>query len=79
MALLDVDKILLTNLDKTSHAMGCQILLPFLHLLLVWLLAIKANMGTSGIALAFFISYITIFFIQIIVIHYIEEAKEINQ
>jgi len=23
MALLDVDKILLTNLDKTTHAMGC--------------------------------------------------------
>jgi MATE family multidrug resistance protein len=23
MALLDVDKILLTNLDKTKHAMGC--------------------------------------------------------
>ena len=63
MAIVDVDKILLTNLDKTSHAMGCQILLPFIHVLLVWSLAIKAEMGTSGIALAFFISYFLVFLI----------------
>ena len=79
MAIVDVDKILLTNLDKTSHAMGCQILLPFIHVLLVWSLAIKAEMGTSGIALAFFISYFLVFLIQLLVIKYIEEAKELNK
>jgi Na+-driven multidrug efflux pump len=79
MALLDIDKILLTNLDKTSHAMCCQIFTPFLHILFVWVIAIKLNMGTSGIALSFFLTYSIIFLIQLVVISKVEEAKELNQ
>lgn len=54
MALIDIDKILLTNLDKTNHAMACQILTPIIHFFWIWLFALNLKMGTSGIALAYF-------------------------
>ena len=79
MGFLNIDWILLTNLQKGTHAMVCSILLPFFHYLLVWSLAIKAEMGTSGIALAFFLSQFLVFIIQMIVINYIKEAKELNK
>ena len=56
MALIDIDKILLTNIEKTSHAMGCQILTPIIHIFWVWLFALNLKMGTSGIALAYFLT-----------------------
>jgi len=40
MALIDIDKILLTNLDKTTLAMGCQIFTPIIHLFWIWLIAL---------------------------------------
>lgn len=36
-------------------------------------------MGTTGIAVAFFISYFVVFLIQLLVIKHIEEAKELNK
>jgi len=78
MALIDIDKILLTNLDKTNHAMGCQILTPIIHLLWVWLFALHLKMGTSGIALAYFLTNSIIWILQCVIILKLEIAAEVN-
>ena len=79
MALIDIDKILLMNLDKTNYAMGCQICTPIIHLPLVWALALKYKMGTSGIALAYFITNFSIYIIQSVIISKLKCASEINK
>jgi len=68
MALIDIDKILLTNIEKTTHAMVCQILTPIIHLFLVWLIALNFKMGTSGIALAYFLTNSIIWILQCVII-----------
>ena len=79
MALIDIDKIVLMNIDKTNYAMFCQILTPLIHLFLVWLIALHFKMGTSGIALAYFITNFSIFCLQIALIYRLKEAREINK
>ena len=78
MALIDIDKILLTNLDKTNHAMACQIITPIIHFFWIWLFALNLKMGTSGIALAYFTTNSIIWILQCVIIYKLEISKEIN-
>ena len=79
MALIDIDKILLTNLDKTSLAMGCQIFTPIIHFFWIWLIALHLKWGTSGIALAYFLTNSIIWILQCVIICKLEIASEINK
>ena len=79
MALIDIDKIVLENIEKTYHAMACQILTPIIHLFWVWLIALNLKMGTSGIALAYFLTNSIIWVLQCVIIWKLEVAKEINE
>lgn len=79
MALVDIDRILLTNLDQTYNAMLCQIFTPILHFCFIYLFTIAIDFGTTGIALTYFLTNSMIYLIQLTLIAHTPEAEEIYQ
>jgi Na+-driven multidrug efflux pump len=76
---LNIDDIVLNSIEKAGYAMVCLFLLPPIHLLFCWLLALHLKWGPNGIAIAFFIANTIVFIIQFLVLECTQSAKKITK
>lgn len=74
---INIDEIILNCIEKANYSMYCLFLIPPIHLLFCWLLALHFKLGPIGIAISYFIANTTVFIIQYIVLRKTKEANEI--
>ena len=63
MAMIDIDRILLINLDKAYQAMFSQLVTPFIYIFFAYIYVLHMKLGTTGVALTYFSTNTLIFII----------------
>ena len=79
MALLDLDRNYLTSFGKSDICMYCQMISPFIHVVVCYVLAIKLEYGVIGIGISGFITNFSVYKLQNYYMRNLELIKEANE
>jgi hypothetical protein len=69
MGIIDFDRVIMINLDLAMEAMYCQIITPFLHFTICYIVTIHFGFGIIGAGLSGVITNLFIWVLQIYIIN----------